>query len=150
MSGKAKKKTFVNDAVGQHVASLIERLAVDCVLDVGANEGQWAAALRRAGYSGRIVSFEPVKQAFERLQVAASEDPIWDTHCLALGPQDGTVALHRTHNSVFSSVLKPSCYAQNRWGDGTEIVAEETAPVRRLDGLLPELLTDLATARLFL
>ncbi len=29
-------------------------------------------------------------------------------------------------------------------------MSEETAPVRRLDRLLPELLTDLATARLFL
>ncbi len=150
MSSKRKKKKLANVPVGQHVASILECLAVDCVLDVGANEGQWAGALRRSGYHGRIVSFEPVKAVFERLQIAAREDPLWDTHCLALGCQDATVALHRTKNSVFSSVLRPSCYAQNRWGDGTEIVSEEIAPLRRLDGLLPLLLNDLATTRLFL
>lgn len=150
MSGKAKNKRLANDGVEQHVAEIIERLAVDCVLDVGANEGQWAAALRRAGYSGRIISFEPSMVVFQRLQTAAAHDPLWDTHGLALGSQDGTIALHRTHNSVLSSVLNPSRYARSLKVDQANVVAVETVPIRRLDGLLPELLPDLATARLFL
>ena len=35
---------------------------VNCVIDVGANVGQFGIALRRAGYRGCIVLFEPVRR----------------------------------------------------------------------------------------
>ena len=39
--------------------------AIDLVIDVGANRGQWGASLREGGYRGAIVSFEPVRESQE-------------------------------------------------------------------------------------
>lgn len=44
---------------------MLGRLAVDLVLDVGANEGQFAKSLRAdMRYAGPIVSFEPAGPAY--------------------------------------------------------------------------------------
>ncbi len=123
---------------------------MDCVLDVGANEGQWARALRRAGYRGPVISFEPLAAVSERLRAAAAGDPRWHVQRLALGAEDGQLTLHRTRGSDLSSALAPTRYAQTQIREAIEVTADEVVPVRRLDGLLPELLPDLATARLFL
>ena len=43
-----------------HLGLILRQRAIDLVIDVGANAGQFGAGLRRIGYQGRILSFEPV------------------------------------------------------------------------------------------
>ena len=68
---------------------LIEHYRIDTVLDVGANTGQFARELRASGYRGRIVSFEPLSEAFAHLQTTARGDAAWRLLNVALGDVEG-------------------------------------------------------------
>lgn len=84
---------------------VLERLDVDLVIDVGANQGQYGADLRRGGYGGPIASIEPSAQPFARLQALTETDRSWSIHRLALGAQPGTAKLNVAANEGKSSSL---------------------------------------------
>ena len=57
---------------------LLRELAIDTVLDVGANTGQFGHELRKhIGYRDRIVSFEPTSSAYGELTANAAGDDRW-------------------------------------------------------------------------
>src|SRR5437879_176927 len=85
------------------VREVFEDLSINCVLDVGANVGQYASQLRSFGYSGWILSFEPVEANFALLQRAASRDPKWRAFPWALGTVDGPAEINVMDATVFSS-----------------------------------------------
>jgi FkbM family methyltransferase len=117
---------------------LFARRAIDVVVDVGANAGQYGQLLRHEGFAGRIVSLEPVADAYAQLRGRADADGKWTALRLAASDTDGEVVLHVTEDSRSTSVL-----ARNeRFPDtpGWAPRADERAPARRLDGLLGELL----------
>ncbi|HET6551643.1 MAG TPA: FkbM family methyltransferase [Solirubrobacter sp.] len=134
--------------VHEHVADLLRRRRVNCVIDVGANRGQYALALRRAGYAGRIVSFEPVPATFAELEAAADGDPRWTVRQCALGAADGTTTINAVHGTM-SSLLAPTAFGARRY-PRLRAPAPVEVPLRRLDGLLDELLAGLEEPRPFL
>lgn len=118
-----------------HLKEIIGRQRVDCVIDVGAHFGEYATQLRRLGYRGRIVSFEPVAANFEQLAERAKGDPLWTCHPFALSDQDERRSLQVTNNSLFSSLLKPNDYSLGWSGEGSSVARTETVTTRRLDSL---------------
>lgn len=86
----------------------LRRIAVldpDIVLDVGANEGQFVSKLRAAGYSKRIISFEPQQAVYAALARRSAAADNWECHRLALGEQSATIDMHVSAFSPSSSLL---------------------------------------------
>ena len=91
----------------QALRRLLARLRIDCVLDVGANVGQFGLELRALGYSGTILSFEPNPDCFRILKEIASRDGNWAAHQIALGSSPARLPLNIMRSSDFSSFLRP-------------------------------------------
>lgn len=131
------------------IRSIIEKFEINVVLDVGANEGQFAQQLR-SFYLGEILSFEPVAFVFEKLAKAASTDPNWHVYKLALGSQESTQTINVSDSTDFSSLLRTNDYCIHRFGDRAQGKREEVVSVRRLDELLEKIAPDIENKRIFL
>ena len=127
---------------------LLETNDVDLVVDVGANEGQFAQRVRRV-YAGEIMSFEPVSAPFGRLAELARADPRWSAHQLALGSADATATIHVASDTAFSSLLPANEFSRQRFRRSV-VLSEEAVCVKRLDDVLAPLLGATGRRRLFL
>ncbi|MEV0634747.1 FkbM family methyltransferase [Streptomyces sp. NPDC050619] len=132
----------------QHVAAMLDFYGVNCVFDVGANTGQYAKRLRRLGYKGRIVSFEPTAETFARLEKAAEKDPNWWVYQLGLGSEDTVSSIHVGWKTM-NSLLPPSDYGRDRY-PRFETQRTEEIQIRRLDGMMEKALDGIAEPRPFL
>src|SRR6186713_542771 len=76
------------------------------VFDVGANDGSYAMLLRKLGCQQKIISFEPLRDPFLKLEEYArrSKYPHQVVNC-ALGEYDGKANIHVSQNTVSSSLL---------------------------------------------
>jgi FkbM family methyltransferase len=91
---------------GTQIYQAIKKVRTDIILDVGANTGQFSLEMRKKGYNGKIVSFEPLISVRKKLIEHASKDANWLVHeQAALGGHNGFVDINISKNSVSSSIL---------------------------------------------
>ena len=109
------------------------------MLEVGSNRGGFVRHLRSAGYRGRIVSFEPLSEAFAQLETASASDPSWQCIRLALGSKEGTATINVSGNSVSSSLLGMKRRHEDA-APGSGFVGTESCAVATLDSLRDQVL----------
>ncbi len=115
---------------------MLTRLGIDTLLDVGAHEGEWAAALRRLGYAGRIISYEPVGSLYRTLAKRSAADGAWKAVNAAVGRESSTASLAVRRNTMMSS-LRPIAMVPDSHRDQVAVVARETVRVVRLEDEWP-------------
>ena len=129
---------LVADPYPVRIAALLGHLGATTVLDVGANIGQYATALRASGYDGAIVSCEPLSDAFAHLQRRSARDPRWEVRRTAVGSEIGTAEINVSANSFSSSLLEMTD-AHTSAAPGSETVAAEHVPLTTVAELVREL-----------
>lgn len=127
-----------HSSLGFHLNSLFSKYSVDCVINVGANTGQYGAFLRSLGFGGWIVSFEPVKSVFDKLVESAKGDKKWICFHLALGDKAEKKSINVYSSTVFSSFLEASDYSKGIWKSLERVIPEEVS-VKKLDEIFPDI-----------
>jgi FkbM family methyltransferase len=122
---------------------IIDELGINCVIDVGANRGQFATSLRRIGFRGTIFSFEPVKKDFDVLAARFAGDRNWRGFQIALGATAGTAYINAIPSlSVMSSLLMPL--------QTDRTIEKEAVQIDRLDTILSDHFRSISSPRVLL
>jgi len=117
---------------------LLESYAIDVVLDIGANTGEFAQKMREIGFSGKIISFEPLSSAFKILRQNADQDSNWEVINCAIGEANFTKEINIAGNSTSSSLLE-MLPTHLKSAPESRYVAKEVVEIKTLDSMINEL-----------
>ena len=124
-------------ALARHLEKLFRHYRVDALIDVGANRGQYRDFLRmEVGYTGPILSYEPLPGCYEVLVRRSREEALWAVRNVALGADPGELTLNVMAGDSCSSFLQPDrthVSGFERWNNVRETVI---VPVTTLDAEL--------------
>lgn len=138
------------EVLGSHLLTVFAQLNVNCVLDVGANVGQYGRFLRNIGYRGEIVSFEPVPANFAILEKRCANDAKWRALRLALGHETGTLPINVTRITQFSSFLSPTRYSHEQFDGLSDVDRTEMVEMVRLESVFDACTSHISDPRVFL
>lgn len=103
---------YRNALVQHHVAAAIEHEALllewrhlRSVIDVGANKGQFALAVRQCCPAAQVISFEPLPDESAVFRSVFNGDASVHLYSSAIGPQSGQVDIHLSAKPDSSSLL---------------------------------------------
>jgi FkbM family methyltransferase len=124
------------------IVKMLKSNEINLVIDIGANHGQYAKLLRRYGYLGQIISFEPLHSAWTALQCASKNDSAWNVfpRC-AIGDMIASEKINISSNSVSSSFLEMLDQHAKSAPDSVYI-AEESVDIITLDHALDKIIKD--------
>jgi FkbM family methyltransferase len=113
----------------------VKNMGINTVLDIGANEGQFAKKISNTLPTAQIVCFEPLKDPFEKLKKNFAGRDNFKFFNFALGNENGHKIIHRNEYSPSSSIL-PMKDAHKVAFPFTEKEFEEDIDLRKLDDVL--------------
>ena len=126
--------------LARHLHELLSRLAVDCVIDVGANRGQFHDFLRtEVGYQGYVASFEPQASCLQQLRARAPADKHWGIYGFALGNENSQRQINVMRSNAFTSFLLPDASAVPALAERNTVSHVEMVQVRRVDDVIDDL-----------
>ena len=118
-------------AAGVEHARVLRHLNCSTAVDIGANRGQFALAVRHCFPEASIFSFEPLSEPAATFGRVFSGDDKVELFRSAIGPAAGSTLIHVSMRDDSSSLL-PIAKAQDRLFPGTAEARTETISVGRL------------------
>ena len=109
---------------------------IRCVVDVGANVGQWASALLELLSPQKLIIVEPGPAMFAELRAKFGTSSNVELHNVAIGEVDGVTRLRVTRDSTGASLLPPRDDMKRLIGSNWTVESEVECPMRKLDTLL--------------
>lgn len=120
----------------EHV-NVLGDLGCSTIVDIGANRGQFALAVRHCFPEARIFSFEPLPAPVRKFRQVFASDPRVTLYPVAIGPETAEATIHVSAQDGSSSLL-PITPAQERLFPGTAETETRSIQVGRLVDFLSE------------
>lgn len=120
---------------------LLNEFQIDCIINVGANFGQYGEELRKIGYKGKIHSYEPLSFAFNKLKKTTQKDKNWEINNFALGSNNEKRQINISKNyfsSSFFSQKKELIYQASN----SEFFTTEEVEIKTVDTIFPSIYDD--------
>jgi FkbM family methyltransferase len=133
-----------------HLKRFFEEFKVDCVFDVGANAGQYASMIRRIGFSGPIISFEPISDLANKMRSDSKIDPKWFIEQKVLTTSEGLLDFKVMARNQFSSLHDPQITETDRFSEMAKVVETIAVQATTLQLQLPAYREKLGFSRPFL
>jgi FkbM family methyltransferase len=114
----------------------LEESNISNVIDVGANVGQFGLDIRRHGFEGQIVSYEPVRETFGILAQTIMRHQPWKVMQLGLGAAESERKINVSGNSgLSSSILEMASLHLENFPDSATI-SQENISISTIDNQL--------------
>jgi len=113
----------------------VASLGIRTVIDVGAHTGEFARMIKQVLPNAAIISFEPLRDEFQRLQQQMQNGPGFVAFNFAVGDSNETVEIHRSSYAQSSSLL-PMAELHKQAFPTSAGQTTETVEVKRLDDVL--------------
>lgn len=95
----------ISDTPFKSIARNLENFQIAGIIDVGANVGQFGLDVRRHGFEGLIVSYEPVQETFGSLSQTIRQHQPWKAFQLGLGAAESERTINISGNAGLSSSI---------------------------------------------
>jgi FkbM family methyltransferase len=132
------------------LATFLREFQIDCVFDIGANAGQYGARLRKIGFTGTIISFEPNPLTFAVLETLARRDGNWVARQAALDEVEGEAEFNVMNANQFSSLHEPDNSHTETFRQMNAIDRKIRVTTHSLDNVFDELQQQFGFRRPFL
>ena len=127
------KRYSVEQSQNARLQKILNDAKVNLVYDIGANTGQFGNELRKLGYKGKIISFEPLPDAYDILCKESQNDQLWDiAPRSAIGGENGDIEINIAGNSASSSIL-PMHDTHLNAAPFTASIGITNVPLRKID-----------------
>jgi len=113
---------------------IINYCNINTLFDIGANTGDYSKKMRDLGFQHKIISFEPLNDAFGILEKHALKDGNWIVNNYALGDEDTQSIINISGNSCSSSIL--NMLPKHIESDpDSKYIAQQEIEVKKLDSI---------------
>jgi FkbM family methyltransferase len=110
---------------------------LETVVDVGANEGRWSAAILVLARPKRLVAVEPSPDVLPLLRAAIGSSEVVSIIAAAAGASIGEVRFNVTSHSHAASLLSPRSDAMNTlYGGGYDVARQVSVPQTTIDEIM--------------
>ncbi len=114
---------------------MLKEFDINMIFDIGANEGQFGVSMRDIGYTGGMVSFEPLTTAHQILIANSKKDKLWKVASqMAIGDLDGEIVINIASNSESSSILN-MLDSHTDADENTAYIGNEKVRIAKLDSV---------------